>query len=59
MRTFDMQFVEDLFEMAEGYVLDFSNRSISSFFAEEINVGINYDVSGISGALIRSACAAS
>ena len=42
IRTLDMQLVDDLFEMGGGYVLDFSDRTMASFFAEELNVDI-YD----------------
>lgn len=41
IRTLDMQLVDDLFEMGSGYVLDFSDRTMSSFFAEELNVDID------------------
>lgn len=36
-----MTFLDDLFEMKGGYVLDFSDRTISAFFAEEF--GIDFD----------------
>lgn len=42
IRTLDMQFVDDLFEMGSGYVLDFSNPTMARFFAEELGVDI-YD----------------
>lgn len=35
-----MKLLEDLFEMGSGYVLDFSDRTMASFFAEELNVDI-------------------
>lgn len=41
IRTLDMQLVDQLFEMDGGYVLDFSDRTMSSFFAEELNVDID------------------
>lgn len=41
IRTLDMKLVDDLFEMGGGYVLDFSDRTMSSFFAEELNVDID------------------
>jgi hypothetical protein len=41
IRTLDMKLVDDLFEMGSGYVLDFSDRTMSSFFAEELNVDID------------------
>lgn len=38
-----MALLDDLFEMGGGYVLDFSDRTMSSFFAEELNVDIDDD----------------
>lgn len=40
IRSLDMKLVDDLFEMGGGYVLDFSDRTMASFFAEELNVDI-------------------
>jgi hypothetical protein len=40
IRSLDMKLVDDLFDMGNGYVLDFSDRTMSSFFAEELNVDI-------------------
>ncbi|ACY34790.1 restriction endonuclease [Comamonas thiooxydans] len=36
-----MRLVDDLFDMGSGYVLDFSDRTMASFFAEELNVDID------------------
>lgn len=36
-----MKLVDDLFDMGSGYVLDFSDRTMASFFAEELNVDID------------------
>jgi hypothetical protein len=36
-----MKLVDDLFDMGGGYVLDFSDRTMASFFAEELNVDID------------------
>ncbi|WP_322059371.1 restriction endonuclease [Paraburkholderia sp. J63] len=36
-----MKLVDDLFEMGGGYVLDFSDRTMARFFAEELNVDID------------------
>ena len=36
----DLQFVEALFEMGGGYVLDFTNRTFSEFFHDEVGVDI-------------------
>jgi hypothetical protein len=41
IRSIDMLFLDDLFEMGSGYVLNFSDRTIAQFFAEELN--INFD----------------
>jgi hypothetical protein len=38
-----MTLVDDLFEMGGGYVLDFSDRSMSQFFVQELNVNIDDD----------------
>lgn len=43
IRSLDMKFVDDIFEMGSGYVLDFSDPSMSRFFAEELNVDIDDD----------------
>ena len=40
-RSIDMMVIDDLFEMASGFVLDFSNRTFAQFFAEELNVDID------------------
>lgn len=36
-----MMFLDDLFEMGGGYVLNFSNSTLSRFFADELNVDID------------------
>lgn len=41
IRTLDMQLVDQLFEMDGGYVLDFSDRTMAIFFAEELNADID------------------
>lgn len=33
IRSLDMKLVDDLFDMDGGYVLDFSDRTMLSFFA--------------------------
>lgn len=53
IRTIDMKLVDDLFEMGGGYVLDFSDRTMALFFAEELNVDIDdpiYEEQGTSKA---------
>lgn len=41
IRTTDMLFLDELFVMNGGYVLNFSDRTMSRFFAEELNVDID------------------
>lgn len=41
IRTLDMMLIDDIFEMSGGYVLNFSDRTLSLFFAEEINIDID------------------
>lgn len=41
IRSIDMMFLEDIFEMGSGYVLNFSDRTFAQFFAEELNIDIN------------------
>lgn len=41
IRSIDMLFLDELFDMEGGYVLNFSDRTISRFFAEELNVDID------------------
>src|ERR1700722_9241093 len=43
LRMLDMQIVDDLFQPPDnrGYVLDFSDRTFSRFFADELNVDID------------------
>lgn len=41
IRAIDMIFLDDLFEMSGGYVLNFSNSTFSRFFVDELNVDID------------------
>lgn len=41
IRSIDMLFLDELFEMGGGYVLNFSDRTMSRFFADELNVDID------------------
>lgn len=41
IRSIDMMFLDDLFEMGSGYVLNFSDRTFTQFFAEELNIDID------------------
>lgn len=42
IRVIDMPIIDKLFEMESGYVLDFSDRSMAQFFADDLNIDI-YD----------------
>ena len=44
IRSIDMMFLDDLFEMNGGYVLNFSDRTYSIFFIEELQVDIDAEV---------------
>ena len=41
IRQIDMMFLNDIFEMNGGYVLNFSDRTFAQFFAEELNIDID------------------
>ena len=41
IRSIDMMFLDDIFEMGSGYVLNFSDRTFAQFFAEELNIDID------------------
>ncbi len=41
IRSIDMMFLDDVFEMGGGYVLNFSDRTFAQFFAEELNIDID------------------
>jgi Restriction endonuclease len=43
IKVLDMKFLDEIFQMGGGYVLDFSDRTMASFFADELNIDI-YDV---------------
>lgn len=48
-----MRLIDKLFDMDSGWVLDFSNRTFSEFFLDELNIAINnsvYEVNGTSKA---------
>jgi len=49
IRTLDIRLLDDIFEMGDGYVLDFSNRTFAEFFDEELGIDIDdsrYSVEG-------------
>ena len=37
-----MKFLDSIFDMGGGYVLDFSDRTMGKFFLEELNIDIDY-----------------
>lgn len=41
IRSIDMLLLDDLFEMGGGYVLNFSDRTFSQFFASELGIDID------------------
>jgi hypothetical protein len=41
IRSIDMRVIDNLFDMGSGYVLDFSDRTFSRFFADELNIDID------------------
>lgn len=41
VRTIDMEVIDELFGMGSGYVLGFSDRTMRSFFAEELDIDID------------------
>jgi hypothetical protein len=41
LRSIDMLVVDDLFDMHGGYVLNFSDRTFATFFAEELKIDID------------------
>ncbi|HYP57262.1 MAG TPA: hypothetical protein VEQ35_03140, partial [Beijerinckia sp.] len=41
IRPIDMMFLDDIFEMGGGYVLNFSDRTFAAFFAQELNIDID------------------
>jgi hypothetical protein len=51
IRSIDMLFLDDLFEMRGGYVLNFSDRTYAEFFQEELGINIDepkYSLGGTS-----------
>lgn len=53
IKASDMRLIDDLFEMGDGYVLDFSNKTFAEFFDDELDINIDeprYNVEGTSKA---------
>ena len=40
LTTIEKRYIEDLFNMGGGVVLDFTNRSFASFFRDSLNIDI-------------------
>ena len=40
IRPIDMRFLDELFEMQSGYVLDFSNNTFYEFFQHDLGLDI-------------------
>lgn len=49
IRSIDMMFLDDIFDMGSGYVLNFTDRTFTEFFATELNIDINDPVYARSG----------
>ncbi|MDZ4759459.1 MAG: restriction endonuclease [Alphaproteobacteria bacterium] len=49
IRAVDILFLDDLFEMGGGYVLNFSDRTFAQFFAEEMNLDIGAPAYAVTG----------
>ena len=41
LRSLDIRLLDEAFDMQSGYVLDFSDRTMSNFFLEELNLDID------------------
>ena len=53
LKSIDIKLLDEVFEMGGGYVLDFSNRTFSEFFIEELAINIDdsaFDINGTSKA---------
>src|SRR5262249_12615873 len=49
----EMKFIDEVFDMGDGYVMDFSNRTFAEFFEEEVEINIyqeKYETRGTSKA---------
>lgn len=45
----DMEFINDVLQMGDGYVLNFSDRTFTSFFRDEFDVDIDADAFKVEG----------
>lgn len=49
LRSIDILEVDDIFRMGDGWVLDFSDRTFSAFFAHDLNIDIDDAVYRVGG----------
>jgi Abortive infection C-terminus len=49
MKLWEMRIIERALDMGSGYVLDFSNRTFSEFFADEFGIDIYDEKYGVNG----------
>jgi len=49
LRSIDNMEVDDLFRMGGGYVLDFSDRTFTAFFARDLNIDIDHAAYRVDG----------
>lgn len=49
LKSVDVRLLDEIFEMGGGYVLDFSNRTFSEFFVEELGVDIDNPCYAVDG----------
>ena len=43
-KSTEMRFLDSIFDMGGGYVLDFSNRTMDEFFMEELEIDISHEI---------------
>ncbi|WP_104911072.1 restriction endonuclease [Pseudomonas sp. LG1D9] len=43
-KSTEMRFLDSIFDMGGGYVLDFSNRTLDEFFMEELEIDISHEM---------------
>lgn len=43
-KSTEMRFLDSIFDMGGGYVLDFSNRTMDEFFMEELEIDISHEM---------------
>jgi len=58
IRLIEMMFLDEVFDMGDGYVLNFSDYTFAQFFAEELDIEFDYPPYARNGAPRASDCAA-